>query len=77
MTNYNLSAFYYFLLFPCSMKPRHMFHSPFILSLLSSVRSPLSSSSRTAVKSSGGGKVPEGKVNRKIHCIYHLTPYLT
>ena len=42
-----------------------MFHSPFILSLrLSIIKSSLSccsSSSRSAVKSSGGGKVPEGK----------------
>ena len=43
-----------------------MFHSPFFLSLLRlsiliSSSSCFSSSSRSAVKSSGGGKVPEGK----------------
>ena len=42
-----------------------MFHSPFFLCLLSSLQSRFSSSSRSAVKSSGGGKVPERKGKQK------------
>ena len=42
-----------------------MFHSPLSLCLSSSVSSPFSFSTRSAVKGTGGGKVPERKGKQK------------
>ena len=42
-----------------------MFHSPLSLCLSSSVSSPFSFSSRSAVKGTGGSKVPDRKGKQK------------
>ena len=52
-----------------------MFHSPFSPCVISPICS--NSSSRSAVKNSGGGKVSEGK-GKQIDTLYlALVPYLT
>ena len=55
-----------------------MFHLPFILCLLSSLHSCFSSSSKSAVKSSGGGKVPERKGKQKdtLYLAFTDLPYI-
>ena len=55
-----------------------MFHLPFILCLLSSLQSRFSSSSKSAVKSSGGGKVPERKGKQKdtLYSAFTDLPYI-
>ena len=55
-----------------------MFHLPFILCLLSSLQSRFSSSSKSAVKSSGGGKVPErkGKQRDTLYLAFTDLPYI-
>ena len=55
-----------------------MFLSPFALCLRSSVRSSFSSSSRSAVKSSVGGKVPDRKGKQKdtLYLAFSVLPYI-
>ena len=55
-----------------------LFHSPFTLCLKSSVRSCFSSSSRSALKSSGEGKVPErkGKQRDTLYLVFSALPYI-
>ena len=54
-----------------------MFRSPSTLCVISSVRSCSSSSSKSAVKSSGGGKVPErkGKQRDTLYLAFSALPY--
>ena len=54
-----------------------MFHSPSTLCVISSVRSCSSSSSKSAVKSSGGGKVPErkGKQRDTLYLAFSALPH--
>ena len=55
-----------------------MFHSPSSLCLSSSASSFLSFSSRSAVKSAGGSKVPERKGKQKdtLYLAFSTLPYI-